>query len=97
MAGVPAPEYEVYWQNESEALRAAYKEVMAGHPQAKAAVIKVYEIINDIARLAGCTPRETGEGKEWVNVVKRAETSRASFVQRWKGKPSSVHFMGSIC
>jgi len=42
MAGVPAPEYEVYWQNESEALRAAYKEVMASHPQAKAVVVKVY-------------------------------------------------------
>jgi hypothetical protein len=68
--------------------------VLASHPQAKAAVLKGYEIIIDITRLAGCTPREIGEGKEWVNVVKRAETSRASFVQRWKGKPSSAYFMG---
>jgi len=86
MAGVPAPEYEVYWQNKSEAPREAYKEVMASHPQAKAAVVKTYEIITEIARLAGCTPKEIGESYEWANIVKKAETSRASLCATLEGE-----------
>jgi len=58
---------------------------MAGHPQAKAAVIKVYEIINDIARLAGCTPKEIGEVKEWANIVAKAE-SRACLCATLEGE-----------
>jgi hypothetical protein len=86
MAGFPALEYEVYWQNENEALREAYKEVMASHPQAKAAVVKVYEIITDMTRLVVCTPKEIGECKEWANIVKRAEVSRASLCATLEGE-----------
>jgi len=86
MAGYPAPECEVYWQNESEAVREAYKEVMASHQQAKAAVVKTYEIITDIARLAGCTPKEIGESQERANIVKKVETSRASLCTTLEGE-----------
>jgi hypothetical protein len=85
MCGVPALDYEVYWQNENEALREAYKEVMTSHPQAKAAVVKVYEI-TDITRLAGCTPKEIGESKEWANTVKRDEASRARLCGTLEGE-----------
>jgi hypothetical protein len=86
VAGVPALAFEVYWKNESEALRAAYKEVMASYPQAKAAVDKVYEVITDITRLAGCTPKEIPESKEWVSIVKRAEAGRASLCGTLEGE-----------
>jgi hypothetical protein len=50
-------DFEVYWHSEIEYLRVAYKKVMASHSQAKAAIGMVYEVITDIAKLAGCTPK----------------------------------------
>jgi hypothetical protein len=35
MAVVPAMDFEPYWKEEVEALRAAYQEVIASHPEAK--------------------------------------------------------------
>jgi hypothetical protein len=46
----------------------------------------VYELITDITILAGCTPREIGEGKEWANIVKRAATSRTNHCARLEGE-----------
>lgn len=86
MAGIPDLPYETYWKNESEANRVAYKEVIVHHPQAKAEVEKLYDIITDITGLAGCTPKEISESKEWANIVKRAEAGRASLCATLEGE-----------
>jgi hypothetical protein len=97
MAGVPALSFEKYWQKETEALRAAYKRVMASHPEAKKAMEKAYEVVTDIAQLAGCTPKEVSEGKEWVNIVKRLRRAGSACAGRWKGKSSSAPYTVYIC
>jgi hypothetical protein len=86
MAGVPSLDFEVYWKNESEAIRAAYKEVMASQPLAKAAVEEVYDVIKDIKKLAGYMHEEMKEIKEWANIVKRSEASRASLCGTLEGE-----------
>jgi DNA-binding transcriptional regulator GbsR (MarR family) len=67
--GVPALNFEKYWHREIEALKADYKKVMASHPEAKKAMEKAYEVLTDIANLAGCTPKEVGESTEWTSIV----------------------------
>jgi len=59
---------------------------MASHPQAKAAIGKVYEVMTDIARLAGCTPKEVGESKEWANIVNRTEAGRVKLFGTLEGE-----------
>jgi hypothetical protein len=76
MAGITTLDFEFYWHKEVKALRLAYKEVIVSHPEAKEAMEKVYEVLTDIASLAGCTPREVGESKEWACIVEKAEASR---------------------
>jgi hypothetical protein len=81
MAGITAMNFELYWQKEVEALRVAYKKVMATHPEAKKAMEKVHEVLSDIASLAGCTPREVGDSKEWASIVEKSEASRINLYE----------------
>jgi predicted KAP-like P-loop ATPase len=75
MGVVPSIDFETYWKNEVEALRAAYKEVITTHPDAKMALEKMTEVLTNIASLAGCAP---GRNKEWTKIVEKAEASRMS-------------------
>jgi hypothetical protein len=86
MAGVPALNFEKYWHKEIEALRAAYKKVMARHPDAKKAMEKAYEVLTDIAHVAGCTPKEAGESTEWASIVQKAEASRINLCGMLEGE-----------
>jgi hypothetical protein len=97
MAAVPALDFEVHWKNGSEVLRAAYKKVMANHPQAKATVQNVYELITDITRLGGCIPKEIGERQEWAKIVKRAEAGRVSLCGTLEGETLLSHYTEFIC
>jgi pyrroline-5-carboxylate reductase len=56
MAGVPTPEYEKYWQSEGQSLRDQYKNLIQEYPDAESSITQVYNTINDITALAGCTP-----------------------------------------
>jgi len=86
MAVVPAMDFETYWKNEVEALRAAYKEVITTHPEAKMTLEKVHEVLTKIGSLAGCTPGEVGRSKEWTKIVEEAEASRISLCDLLEGE-----------
>jgi hypothetical protein len=86
MAGVPALNFEKYWHREIEALKAAYKKVMASHPEAKKAMEKAYEVLTDIAHLAGCAPKEVGESTEWAGIVQKVEASRINLCGMLEGE-----------
>jgi hypothetical protein len=87
MAGITAMNFELYWQKEVEALRMAYKKVMATHHlEVKKAMERVHEVLSDIASLAGCTPREVGESKEWVSIVEKSEAGRINLFELLEGE-----------
>jgi hypothetical protein len=83
--GDASPKLRKYWHKEIEALRAAYRKVMASHPEAKKAMKKAYEILTDIAILAGCTSKEFWGSKEWANIVKKAEAGRINLCGMLEG------------
>jgi len=84
--GGPALNFEKYWHREIEALKADYKKVMASHPEAKKAMEKAYEVLTDIAHLAGCAPKEVGESTEWAGIVQKVEASRINLCGMLEGE-----------
>lgn len=78
VAWVPALGYEEHWHTQLEFLGTEYKDVVIKHPDAKDVIRKVQDILNDISRLAGCTPKKIGECDDWQNIVRRAEADRVS-------------------
>jgi len=47
---------------------------------------KVHEVLSDIASLAGCTPKEIGESKEWACIVEKTEASRINLCELLEGE-----------
>jgi hypothetical protein len=51
-------------------------------PEAAPVVQQVYEVLRDIAILAGCTPTKAGESSKWTSIVNSAEdTTEQPFVK----------------
>jgi hypothetical protein len=55
---------------------------------------EVYDVMTDIARLAGCTLKEIGESKEWESIIKRAEAGRVSLCGTLEGETLSSALYG---
>jgi hypothetical protein len=70
---------------------------MSSHPQAKATVQNVYEVITDNKILAGCMPKEIGERQEWAKIVERAEAGIVSLCGMLEGETVSAHYKEFIC
>jgi hypothetical protein len=86
MVQVPPLAYEEHWHIELDSLRAESKAILKKHPEASEAIERVRGILRDVASLAGCTPKKTGESEEWVSVVHLAEADRVRFCRALEGK-----------
>jgi len=78
--------YEEHWHNELKSLRKEYKELIKQHLDARDTIQKVHNILNDIVRLAGYTPRKIGKNEAWDCVVSRTEADKMSLCRVLDGK-----------
>jgi hypothetical protein len=86
MAGVPIPEYEMYWRTEAQSLRDQYKNLTKEYPDAEGSITQAYNIIKDIIALADCTPACVGNSKAWNDIAENAKNDKAALRGVLKGK-----------
>jgi hypothetical protein len=63
-----------------------YTETMKKHPDADAAMKRVYGVLLDISRLAGCTATAVGESPQWTKITQHSVETRKNLHQHLEGK-----------
>jgi len=87
----------VYWKNEYESLRAESKNLIAELPKAKDVIQRVLKTLNNIIRLASCTPTKVGQSEEWSRIVNTAQEDRTKHCAILQGKCIFSALYGVYC